>query len=242
MYKYFYDLHIHSCLSPCGDDDMTPNNIVNMSGLKALDIIAVCDHNSIKNCEAVFKAAKNNDTGLLVIPASEITTSEEIHTLVYFSGFEGMYDFESEVLYKKRVMIKNNKKIFGEQIIMDEFDNITGEDEYLLINAADISIDEIFKTAGRYEAAAVPAHIDKDANGLLAIFAYFPEHLRNNPVEIKDFEKIDGLRSEHMLTGRILCSSDAHYLWDIAEPGNVLHSEREILTAADFINLILQKY
>lgn len=26
-----YDLHIHSCLSPCGDSDMTPNNIVNMA-------------------------------------------------------------------------------------------------------------------------------------------------------------------------------------------------------------------
>ncbi|MDO5479206.1 MAG: histidinol-phosphatase, partial [Clostridia bacterium] len=28
--KLYYDLHIHSALSPCGDNDMTPNNIVNM--------------------------------------------------------------------------------------------------------------------------------------------------------------------------------------------------------------------
>ena len=31
------DLHIHTALSPCGDMDMTPNNIVNMAQLKGLD-------------------------------------------------------------------------------------------------------------------------------------------------------------------------------------------------------------
>jgi predicted metal-dependent phosphoesterase TrpH len=140
MYKYFYDLHLHSCLSPCGDNDMTPNNIVNMSALKELDIIAVCDHNSVRNCEAVSKAAKINGLDLLVIPGLEVTTSEEIHALVYFSGFEGANDFEHEILKKKRAPVKNNKKIFGDQIIMNELDEIIGEEEHLLINAADISL------------------------------------------------------------------------------------------------------
>ena len=63
----FYDLHIHSALSPCGDNDMTPNNIVNMSLLKGLDVIAVSDHNSIKNLYPILEVAK--DTELLVIPA-----------------------------------------------------------------------------------------------------------------------------------------------------------------------------
>ena len=149
MYKYFYDLHLHSCLSPCGDNDMTPNNIANMAALKGLNIISVCDHNSTKNCEAVSKAAKLNGLDLLVIPGAEITTAEEIHALVYFSSFGGANDFENEVLQKRRVFIKNNKKIFGDQIIMNEFDEIIGEDEHLLINAADISIDEIVSVAKR---------------------------------------------------------------------------------------------
>jgi len=239
MYKYFYDLHLHSCLSPCGDNDMTPNNIVNMSALKALDIIAVCDHNSTKNCEAVSKAAKINELDLLVIPGVEITTAEEIHALVYFSSFEGTSDFENEVLQKRRVRIKNDKKIFGDQIIMDELDEITGEDGHLLINAVDISIDEIFNIVKRYEAVAIPAHIDKDSNGLLAILGDFPDNLKNNPVEIKDFEKIDGLRTKYDLTGKILSNSDAHYLWDIAEPGNVLHSDFEIKNMRDFIKVLM---
>lgn len=238
MYKYFYDLHLHSCLSPCGDNDMTPNNIVNMSVLKELNIIAVCDHNSTKNCEAVAKAAQMNGLDLLVIPGVEVTTAEEIHTLVYFSGFESMHDFENEVLQKKRILIKNDKKIFGDQFIMNEFDEKIGEEKHLLINAADISIDEISNIVKRYESVAVPAHIDKESNGLIAILGDFPENLKKNPVEIKGFEKIDALRNKYNLSGKILSSSDAHYLWDIAEPGNVLHSSLEIKSINDFIKVL----
>ena len=28
--KLYYDLHLHSCLSPCGDNDMTPYNLVHI--------------------------------------------------------------------------------------------------------------------------------------------------------------------------------------------------------------------
>ena len=44
----YYDLHIHSALSPCGDDTMTINNIFNMSYIKGLELIAITDHNSLK--------------------------------------------------------------------------------------------------------------------------------------------------------------------------------------------------
>ena len=57
MLKLSYDLHIHSCLSPCGDDDMTPANIVGMAALKNLDVIAVTDHNACRNCPAVLTLA-----------------------------------------------------------------------------------------------------------------------------------------------------------------------------------------
>ncbi|MBQ7294379.1 MAG: PHP domain-containing protein, partial [Clostridia bacterium] len=60
MSSYRCDLHIHSCLSPCGDDDMTPGNIVGMSLLNGLQIVALTDHNSVKNCPAFFKIAKAN--------------------------------------------------------------------------------------------------------------------------------------------------------------------------------------
>ena len=60
MSRYYCDLHIHSCLSPCGDDDMTPGNIVGMACLNGLQIVALTDHNSVKNCPAFYKIAKKH--------------------------------------------------------------------------------------------------------------------------------------------------------------------------------------
>ena len=37
----FADLHIHSCLSPCGHEWMTPGNIAGMAKIKELDAIAM---------------------------------------------------------------------------------------------------------------------------------------------------------------------------------------------------------
>ena len=87
-----YDLHIHSCLSPCGDDDMTPGNIVGMAAIKGLDVIAVTDHNSCRNCPAVLKLAEQY--GVLAIPGMELTTSEEVHAVCLFSELSAALEFD----------------------------------------------------------------------------------------------------------------------------------------------------
>ena len=68
MNTYHYDLHIHSCLSPCGDNDMTPNNLVQMALLSGCDVIALTDHNTCRNAPAAMEAGARN--GLLVIPGA----------------------------------------------------------------------------------------------------------------------------------------------------------------------------
>ena len=52
MNAFAVDLHIHSCLSPCGEEDMTPCNIAGMGYLNGLRIMALTDHNTAKNCPA----------------------------------------------------------------------------------------------------------------------------------------------------------------------------------------------
>ena len=81
--RLYYDLHIHSALSPCADDDMTPNNIVNMAKLKGLDLITVSDHNCGRNVEAASKVAEQ--AGILFLPGIEMTTAEEVHVLAFFA-------------------------------------------------------------------------------------------------------------------------------------------------------------
>ena len=74
MKIYKMDLHIHSCLSPCADLDMTPRSIVETSLAKGLDGIALCDHNTIENATAAMRAGAQR--GLHVFPGMEINATE----------------------------------------------------------------------------------------------------------------------------------------------------------------------
>lgn len=226
MNKYYYDLHIHSCLSPCGDNDMTPNNIAGMASLKGLQIVALTDHNTCKNCPPFLKACKKN--GIVGIAGMELTTAEEIHLLCLFEKLDDAMNFSSEVenyIYK----IKNKPDIFGEQLILDENDNICGYEEDLLINATMLDLDSAVNLARKYGAFVCPAHIDKQANGIIGILGTFPKEPAFNYAEVSEMTKCEQLINNHsnLVDSSFLCNSDAHYLWDIHEADNyiLLHDE-----------------
>jgi len=213
----YYDLHIHSCLSPCGDNDMTPYNLVNMAKLKGLDIIALTDHNTCKNCPAAIKAGE--EIGLTVVPGMELCTSEEVHIVCLFRDLQGAMDF-SEYTERRIPKIKNRTDIFGEQLIMDSRDNIIGEFDLLLTTAADISVSEVVRTVGSFGGFCYPAHIDRSSyslisnlGGINADMGFTSAELTKNADELVYFEKYPFLK-----TMRIFKSSDAHFLSDISEP------------------------
>lgn len=170
MTKYYYDLHIHSCLSPCGDDDSTPNNIAGMGVLNGLNIMALTDHNTTKNCPAFFAAAKRN--GIIPIAGMELTTAEDIHVVCLFEELSQAMSF-NELVEQRRVLIKNRTDIFGNQLICDDNDEVIGHEDNLLPNATTISIDESLGLVSRFGGIAYPAHIDRDANGILATLGFF---------------------------------------------------------------------
>lgn len=212
--RYYYDLHIHSCLSPCGDNDMTPDSIAGMGELNGLDIMALTDHNTLKNCPAFFKAAKRH--GIIPVAGTELTTAEDIHAVCLFPTLSGAMEFEN-LLESKRIKIKNRPDIFGEQRITDENDNITGYDDYLLINATALSLEEVPQAAEEYGGVCFPAHIDRQSNGLLAVLGFFPEKPYFPSAEVNDGEKAAEYAEKY--GKKIITSSDAHYLWDINERG-----------------------
>lgn len=216
--KAFYDLHIHSCLSPCGDDDMTPNNIAGMASIKGLNIVALTDHNTCGNCPAFFSACSNYS--LIPIAGAEITTAEDIHSVVLFDSLEGAMDF-NELLRTKRTLIENDSTIFGRQVYMDDCDRVVGEEKHLLINAVDISIDDIHGVAKKYGGIAYPAHIDKDSNSIVGVFGTVPES-DFTVYEFANRSNIDShiSRFPAIVDRLYVSSSDAHYLWDINEMVN----------------------
>ena len=153
MIPLYYDLHIHSCLSPCGDDDMTPSNITGMAAVKNLDVIALTDHNSCRNCPASIEAGKR--LGITVLPGMELTTSEEIHVLFLFASLGRALSFDAYV-YEHLLPVRNRPEIFGTQLIVDENDKVSGSLDKLLISATDIPFDETGKLADSFGGIRFP--------------------------------------------------------------------------------------
>lgn len=225
-----YDLHIHSCLSPCGDDDMTPANIVGMAALKGLDVIAVTDHNSCKNCPAVLHAAK--EYGIVALPGMEVCTSEEVHAVCLFDHLDKAMEFD-EYVYERLMVFPNKEEIFGKQQIYNKEDVLCGTVPNLLINSVEISFDQLWDLVRSYGGTMFPAHIDKSANSLLSNLGFIPPDSQFTTVEVKDLTRLHGLRKKNpYLEGcRIISNSDAHYLEDIHEPGLTIEAEEKSMDA-----------
>ena len=223
MKKYYYDLHIHSCLSPCGDDDSTPDSIAGMGELNGLDIMALCDHNTCKNCPAFFEAAERH--GILPVAGMELTTAEDIHVICLFPNLQKAMEFDLYV-QDRRTLIENRVDIFGNQFICDSEDNVIGEEKHLLSVATDISIEEAPSLLESFDGICFPAHIDRESNGFIAVLGTFPDYLGFTCAEFHDGEKISSSLESYNLDGkRIVIDSDAHFLWDIKERSDFLTLE-----------------
>ena len=217
MTEIYYDLHIHSALSPCADNDMTPNDIVSMALLNGLDVIAITDHNSFGNVEAVMKAAHGKE--LIVLPGAEIETREEVHVLCIFCDLESAFAFEKELtpFYSN---IPNRVDIYGEQILYNEEDIKVGEIERMLLAACSISFDALYNMVKQHGGAFIPAHIDREANSALNNLGFLPPDLDIPVVEISALGLRKGFAKKHQSIAskhRLISSSDAHRLWDISE-------------------------
>lgn len=231
----FVDLHIHSCLSPCADDDMTPANICGMAHIKGLDAIAVTDHNTARNLPYVKEAA--DYYGLILVPGIEVTTREEVHLLGYFPTVEAAVE-AGEVFSCHLPDMPNNPKLFGHQYIMNTDDEIVDEETRMLIGATDIELKDCALLIRKFGGIAVPAHINRGSNGLLVNLGMMPAEPEFPVVEVSRQLPV----SERAVAGRmVLHSSDAHQLGAIMEAEFDFPAERFSLGGLlDTLNLHAQ--
>ena len=219
MNKYYYDLHIHSCLSPCGDDDSTPYNIAGMGAVSGLQIMALTDHNTCKNCPAFFKACKQY--GIIAVAGMELTTAEDIHIICLFEELEDALRF-SEEIEKHRPPFPNREDIFGKQMILGEEDALLGVEENFLPIATDISLEQVPPLVEKFCGICYPAHIDREANGIIATLGTLPEKPQFSCVEFHFEKNIEEYREKFSLPATAIVCSDAHYLTDIRDAENYL--------------------
>jgi len=238
----YYDLHIHSALSPCAASDMTPNDIVGMAILNGLDLIAVTDHNSLSNSAAVLMAAKAaqdiQGKNLIVLPGIEVSTVEEVHVLCLFDDIESAQSFETELMPYYSTL-SNRVDIFGEQILFDANDKIIGEMERMLIAPTTVSFDELYTLTHKYNGAFVPAHIDRSSFSVISNLGFIPPHLEISTVEVSQNGLDHGFCNQNTdisAKNKIITSSDAHQLWAISERDNfIMLPELSAKAVIDFL-------
>ncbi|MDR0399657.1 MAG: PHP domain-containing protein [Treponema sp.] len=154
------DFHNHSCLSPCGSLDLSPRLLVDIAAGRGIGVLALTDHNSSLNCPAFAKLCFQR--GIIPLYGMEATTSEEIHVLCLFTSLEASLSF-GEYAYRILIPFPNDPEKTGDQVYVDEEDNILGEVELYLINPLDLSVDAVGPRVAEYGGIVIPAHIDRSA-------------------------------------------------------------------------------
>ncbi len=210
---------------------MTPNNIAGMAALAGHNIVALTDHNTARNCPAFFAAAKKQ--GLIPIAGMELTTAEDIHVVCLFEELENALAFD-KALQQRRILIPNRTDVFGDQLIMDADDQTVGIEEHLLSNATTVSIDEVPELMSGFDGVCYPAHIDREANGVIAVLGTFPACPEFLCAELHDMDSREAYIEQFPILKqkRFLAGSDAHYLWDIPDRRHYLELEDEPYSGA----------
>ena len=211
-----YDLHLHSCLSPCGAEEMTPGDMAAMCALAGLDVVALTDHNSAGNCASFAAAAA--DRGILALSGLELCTREEIHVICLFETPEAAMAL-SEQIRPLLPPVPNDPGLFGRQILMDRADGLLGEETALLSGAADLGVDEVPGLADRLGGVAFPAHIDRPSFSLLGVLGLWDPDLGFPLAEVSRYCPPDFPAEHPDLAGvRLISNSDAHDLDQIPDP------------------------
>lgn len=209
------DLHIHTCLSPCAEDDLTPATAAGLAKLAGADLIAVTDHNSARSLPAARAACEAY--GLRLLPGVEANTQEEIHLLCYFADVETALEFSSR-LYEKLPAFPYDPAIWGRQLVMDENDQVIDQVPKLLTGAVELSLAQTAALCRSLSGIPVPAHADADSYSLFSVLGGWPLDVDFELFEIKDPAKAERLvRAGSFPAGKpMLLSSDAHRMEDVA--------------------------
>ena len=213
--KFNTDLHIHTCLSPCSDWEMSPKNIVDKSIDKQLDIIAICDHNSAENVQAAIRLGEK--LGLCVLPGMEICSREEVHILGLFRAVEQARAMQ-EFVYAQ-LPGENQTELFGHQVIVNEKDEVCGEVSKLLIGASRLSLQDIVDKIHKLGGLSIASHVDRPSFGIIGQLGFIPADLSLDGLEVSYRVPLKDVRKKVPGTMNFPCisSSDAHFLDDIGK-------------------------
>lgn len=234
--KVYYDLHIHSVLSPCGSVLQTPNNILNMTSIKGLNLIAVTDHNSCKQLPTIEKIVRSYD--FIFVYGCEVYVSEGFHVLVYFENLDLAMEFD-KYLELGLSSIKN-EKFFDTQVICDEFDLTDSVYPIYLNQKLKYSFNELAVRVRALGGIIVLAHIDRPNTGVLNCNIDINE-LDFDAIELNNHNIITDIYNKYPYLKEfpVLYNSDAHDLVAINEPLHYI--ELDELSITEFFKYLKRR-
>ena len=207
------DLHIHTCLSPCAELSMTPSRIVEKAASLGLNILAVCDHNTVEHVEVTSEIAKKK--GIRVIAGIEINSAEEVHVLGLFENIADA--FKMQAIVYANLPGENNEEAFGMQVLVNESEEVLGFNNRLLIGATELSVNRIVELIHTFNGLAVASHIDREGFGIIGQLGFIPEDIEFDALEIS--YKTSRAKAQEIFGAYShipwITSSDAHSLEDI---------------------------
>ncbi len=218
MKNYRADLHIHSCLSPCAELEMSPRNIIRSAEQSGMDIIGICDHNSCENVPYIMKSAEN--TAIKVTGGIEVTSREEVHILALFDTEEELFKMQ-DFIYAK-IYGYNDEYRYGDQVIVNENDEVIDFNRRLLIGAADISIEGIVDRIHELNGIAIASHIDRERFSILSQLGFVPEGLHLDAYEVSTREELVNYQGRY---SPLVVFSDAHSLGRIGSEHSSFYME-----------------
>ncbi|RPI33633.1 MAG: PHP domain-containing protein [Nitrospiraceae bacterium] len=208
------DLHIHTCLSPCSELFMTPARIVEKAASLGINILAVCDHNSVEQVEVTAHIGRKR--GIRVIPGMEINSSEEVHILGFFGDMADAFSMQT-VVYENLQPGENDEDAFGMQVLVNEEEEVLGFNKRLLIGATNLSVNRIVELIHSFNGLAVASHIDREGFGIIGQLGFIPEGVEFDALEISCRTTMDEAHKRFGLYSNFpwITSSDAHRIEDI---------------------------
>jgi len=201
------DLHVHTCLSPCTELDMSPKRILTIAKKKEIDILGICDHNSSENSLAIINAAKKMN--IRIFPGLEVTSQEEVHVLALFDEIENALKLQKNVY--ENLPGENDEEAFGMQVTVNEKEEVLGFNSRLLIGATTIPLEKIIQIIHSFKGIAIASHIDRESFSIIGQLGFIPENLELDDITFEEAKK------KYPDNYPITCSSDAHYPDDIGK-------------------------
>lgn len=212
MRKYVADLHIHTCLSPCAELEMTPARIVRRAAELGIDMIAISDHNAAGNLSAAVRAGKR--AGVHVIAAMELTSREEAHVLAFFASIEDAMLMQAEAFkaLPKLDAPKDDHRHW--QVLVDEHDEVLGFEDRMLLGTTKLALAELVNKVHEMGGLALASHVDREAFSVMSQMGFVPQEIEFDGFEVIRPERARAVLPFHQGATLIMCS-DAHRLEDV---------------------------